>query len=97
MLENYTQLWNEIKEQIDLITGDKGTKYGKDFMKIRFKTNDDLPLSKVINIPVRVVIVSNIFKEDDEYYRQVLLHDCFYEYEENIIPPIVLSINLVCM
>ena len=57
-------------------------------MKIKFKTNDDLPLNKIINIPVWVVIVSSIFKEDG-HYPQVLLHDCFYEYEENINPPIV--------
>ena len=57
-------------------------------MKIRIKTNDDLPLNKIINIPVCVVIVSSIFKKDNEYQPQVLLHDCFYEYEENINPPI---------
>ena len=43
MLENYTELWDEIKEQIELITGDKVTKYSKDFIKVRFKTNGDLP------------------------------------------------------
>ena len=89
MLKNYTELCDDIKKQIELITGDKVTKYNEDFMKIRFKTNDDLPLSKIINIPICVVIVSSIFKEDGKYYPQVLLHDCFYEYEENINPPIV--------
>ena len=68
MLKNYTELWDEIKEQIELITCDKVTKYSKDFMKIRFKTNDDLPLNKIINIPVCVVITSSIFKEDNEYH-----------------------------
>ena len=68
MLNNYTELWDEIKEQIELITGDKVTKYGKDFMEIRFKTNDDLPLNKIRNIPVCVVITSSIFKEDNEYH-----------------------------
>ena len=29
-----TELWDEIKEQIELITGDKVIKYSKDFMKI---------------------------------------------------------------
>ena len=53
------------------------TKYGKDFMKIRFRTSGDLPLNKIINIPVCVIIVSSIFKEDGEYYPQVLLYD-FY-------------------
>ena len=89
MLKNYLELWDEIKEEIELITGDKVIKYSKDFMKIRFKTNDDLLLNKIINIPVCVLIVSSIFKEDSKYYPQVLLHDCFYEYEENINLPIV--------
>ena len=58
-------------------------------MKIRFKTNDDLLLNKIINIPVCVIIVSSNFKEDGEYYPQVLPHDCFDEYEENINSPAV--------
>ena len=89
MLKNYTELWDEIKEQIELITDDKVTKYGKDFMKIRLKTNDDLPLNEIINIPVCEVIVSSIFKEDNEYHPQVLLHDCLYEYEEHVNPLVV--------
>ena len=28
---NYTELWDEIKEQIELITGDKMFRYGKYF------------------------------------------------------------------
>ena len=58
-------------------------------MKTTFKTNDDLPLNKIMNIPVCVVIMSSIFKEDNEYHPQILLHYCFYDYEENINPPIV--------
>ena len=66
MLESYTELWNEIKKQIELITGDKVTDYIKDFIKKRFRTNDNLPLNKIINIPVCVVIVSSIFMEYNE-------------------------------
>ena len=54
MLENYIELWDEVKEQTELITDDK-VNCSKDFMKIRFKTNDDLPLNE-INIPVCVII-----------------------------------------
>ena len=78
MLQNFTELWDKINEQIELITGDKVTKYSKKFIKIRLKTNYDLPLNKIINIPVCVVIVSSVFKEDNKYHRQVLLHDCFF-------------------
>ena len=56
ILDNYTKLFDEIKEQIESITGDKLFKYGKDFLKIKFKTNDDLPYNKMINIPVCVLI-----------------------------------------
>ena len=62
------KLKDEIKEQIELITDDKVIKYSKDFIKIRFKINYDLPLDKIINIPVCVVIVSSIFKEDNKYH-----------------------------
>ena len=73
MLKNYTKLFDEIGTQIELITGDEMIKYSKNIMKIKFKTNDDLLLSKMINIPVFVLIVDVIFKEIDEYYPQVLL------------------------
>ena len=33
VLKDYAELWDEIKEHIELITGDKVTKYSKDFMK----------------------------------------------------------------
>ena len=89
MLENCTELWNEIKEQIELTSGEKVSKYSKNFMKIKFKANDDLQLNKIINILVCVVIVSSIFKKDNEYHPQILIHDCFYEYEENVNPPVV--------
>ena len=79
----------KLKKKNELINDKKVTKYCKDFMKIGFKTNDDLPSSKIINIPVCVVIASSIFKEDNAYHPQFLLHDCVYEYEETINPLVV--------
>ena len=48
MLRNYKEVWDKLKEQTELICDDKVNKYGKYFMKIEFKTNDDLPLNKII-------------------------------------------------
>ena len=56
-LENYTEIWNEINDQIETINGDNPIKYGKDFMKARFESNDDLPLGKILNIPVCIIVV----------------------------------------
>ena len=62
-------------------------KYSKDFMKINF--DNDLPFSKISNIPVCLIIVKGVFEKDSKCYPQVLLHECFYEYEENIDSPVV--------
>ena len=62
-LENYTKLWDETKDQIELISGKKRIKYAKDFMKIRFESDNNLLLG------------------NNNYYRQVSLHECLYEYE----------------
>ena len=80
-LENYTELRDKIKDQIETIIGDNTIEYGKDYMKARFESNDDLPLSKILNIPVRIIIVKSIFQEDNNYYPQVLLYECLYKHE----------------
>ena len=46
VLGDHTEIWDEIKEQIELISGNKVIKYSRDFMKIKFESNDDLPISK---------------------------------------------------
>ena len=56
-------------------------------MKIKSESNDDLPISKIINIPACVIIIRGGFEEDSKYYPQVLLHECFYEHKENMNPP----------
>ena len=43
-LENYKELWSEIKDEIETIRGIKPIKYEKDFMKIKSELSDDLPL-----------------------------------------------------
>ena len=77
VLGDYTKISDEIKEQIELITDKKVNKYSKDFMKIKFESNEDLPISKMINIPVCVIIIRSIFEEDSKYYPQILLYNCF--------------------
>ena len=56
-LENYTELWDKIKDQIETLSGNKPVKYGKDLMKIKFESDDDLPLGKVLSIPVCIIAV----------------------------------------
>ena len=47
VLGDYIEIWEGIIEQIELISGNKVIKYSKNFMKIRFESDDDLPLGKI--------------------------------------------------
>ena len=89
VLGDYTEIWDKIKEQIELISGNKVVKCSKDFLKIKFESDDDLPFSSIINIPLCVIIIRGVFEQDSKYYPQVLLHYCFYEHKEDINPLVV--------
>ena len=47
-------------------------------MNIRFESDDDLSLGKILSIPV-MVITGSVFQEGNNYYPQVLLHECVYK------------------
>ena len=48
-------------------------------MTIKFNSDDELPLNKVIKIPTMTIVVRAIFYENNKYYPQVLLDECLYE------------------
>ena len=77
-LENYTEIWDGINDQIETISGNKPIEYKKHFMKIKFESDDVLSLGKILNIPVYITVRS-VFQENNNYYPQVYLHECFYE------------------
>ena len=54
-------------------------KYDKDFMKIKFNSNDDIPLNKQFYFPTITVIIRNISEKDGKYYPQSFLDECLYE------------------
>ena len=48
-------------------------------MGVTFKSNDDLPLGKILNIPICIIVVGSVLQKDNNYYPQVYLHECGYE------------------
>ena len=80
--KNNAELWDGIKDPVDTINVDNPIEYEKDSMKARFESNDDLPLSKILNIPVCIMIVKKVFQKDNNYYSQVLLDECLYKHED---------------
>ena len=72
---------DEIKEQILLIIEDENESknfiMGEDFIRFRFKTDDNLVYNQKINVPVCVISISSVFEERNWYYPQIELQDCF--------------------
>ena len=60
-LKNYTELWDEIKDQVKTISSDNPIEYGNDFIKAIFESNDELPLGKILNIPASIIVVKSVF------------------------------------
>ena len=81
-LENYTELWYGTKDQVETISGNKPVEYKKDFIKTSFESDDNLPLGKILNIPVCIIVARSVFQENSNYYPQACLHDeCLHEDE----------------
>ena len=47
LLKKYVDVWDGIKNKIKTINDNKENDYGKDYMKIKFSSDDDMPLSKL--------------------------------------------------
>ena len=48
-------------------------------MKIKFDSDDDLPLGKILNFHNLTIVVRSIFQEYNKYYPQIYLDEYFYE------------------
>ena len=79
LLKKYSKVWNGIKDYIEKINNSKLGKYHKDYMKIKFNSDDDIPLNKQLIFPTITVIIRNIFEKDGKCYRQIFLDECLYE------------------
>ena len=79
VLKKYTELWDGIKNEIKTINGGKKGEYSKDFMKIKFNTDDNLPLNTPLKFHLLTIIVRCIFEEDGKFHPQLYLDDRLYE------------------
>ena len=83
MIENYEEFWDFIREEIRLINDVEPFKCKKGFMKIKFKSDDKVPINEILNIPVCVLIIKSVLKRDSKYYPQIFLDSCYFR--ESII------------
>ena len=48
-------------------------------MKIKFDTDNNLPLNKPLKVSTLTIIVRSVFEENGKLYPQVYLDECLYE------------------
>ena len=75
----YEQVWSRIKDCIENIIDDKSGEYGKDYVKIKFNSYDNLPLNKRLKFLSITIIVSSVFEKSGKYYPQFFLDECSYQ------------------
>ena len=52
--------------------------YDEIYMKIKFTSDEKLPLNKTIEIPSMIIVVRAAFLENQKYHPEVLLDECLY-------------------
>ena len=64
-------VWNGIKNKIKAINGDEYD-YGEDYMKIKFNSDDDLPLNKQLKFHNVTITIRSVFSENGKFYFHAL-------------------------
>ena len=79
VFKKYAEVWRRIKDQIEKINDGLVGEYGKDYMKIKFDSDDNLSLNTVLKFRILAIVIRNIFEKDGKCYPQIFLDDCLYE------------------
>ena len=79
LLKKYNDVFNGIRDAIKTINGGKENDYEKDYMKIKFSSDDNLPLNKPLKFHLMTIITRSVFEENGQLYPQVFLNDSLYE------------------
>ena len=64
-------VWDWIKNEIRAINVDKENDYGKDYMKIKFNSEDELPLKRPLKVHGMTITIGSVFEEGGKLSPQV--------------------------
>ena len=78
VFKKHVDIFESIKNKVTEKTWD-AVEYDKDYMKIKFESNNILPASKDVNIRMATIIIRAILVQDGKYYPQLFLDDGLYK------------------
>ena len=79
LVKRYADIWDRIRNENKAINGGKENDYGKEYMKIKIDSDDDLPLNKLLKFHAMAIIITSVFEEGGKLYPQVFLNNALYE------------------
>ena len=78
ILRKFANIWKIIRASIEENTDDI-VQYDKNYMKIKFESNDNLPTDNIINMHQVTIIIRLLFQRGKKLYPQIYLDDCLYK------------------
>ena len=78
LLKKYNDVFHGIINKIKKISDDE-CDYENNYMKIKFISDDNLPLNKALKFHNMAITIRFVFKENGKLYLQVFLDDTLYE------------------
>ena len=71
VFKKLVDIFKSIKNKITKKKTWSVVEYDKDYMKIKFESNNILPVGKDVNVRIATIIIRAIFAEDGKYYSQL--------------------------
>ena len=78
LLKKYNDVSNGIKNKIKEVSSGE-CDCEKDYMKIKFNSDNNLPLNKPLKFHNTTITIRSVFEEDGKLYPQVFIDGTLYE------------------
>ena len=78
VLRKLANIWKSIRVKIEENTGGI-VQYDKNYRRIKFESNDNLPTDNIINMHQVTIIIRSAFAQNGKFYTQLFLDDALYE------------------
>ena len=78
VLRKLANIWKSIRAKIEENTSGI-VQYDKDYMKIKFESNDNLSTDNIVNMHSVTIIIRGVFAQNGKFYPQLFLDDELYE------------------
>ena len=78
VFRNFANIWKKIRAKIEESTGGI-VQYDKDYVKIKFESNDNLPIDNIANMHQVTIIIRSVFAQNAKFYPELILDDALYE------------------